>query len=450
MVYPGLASAADGSSDWGRVIFLQDYNTRVVMVGTSLLGVASGVIGTFLMLRKRALLGDAVAHATLPGVVLAWLILTLAGSSALPLLWLLIGAGITGALGMLTMLLIRQTKRLKDDAALGIVLSVYFGLGVVLLGIASRMGQGSSAGLKSFINGRAASILLSDMWLIAGAALVITMACALFYKEFKLLCFDAEFANSQGWPVHRLDVLLMALVVATTVIGLQTVGLILIVALLVIPPAAARCWSDRLGHTTILAGVIGGLSCLAGAVLSAVHDDLPTGPVIVLWCAALFALSTLIATKRGLLWRIWRHHQLEEEIRHQHLLRALFELAENADASQPPHAVSVDRLAVAQRRSWNSMALARAIRRAARADLLVESDGHLRLTERGSRAAARLVRNHRLWELFLIRYAETAPSRVDRGADLIEHVLDEEIVAELQAELDATGLPSSPHGAANP
>ncbi|MDA0576834.1 MAG: metal ABC transporter permease, partial [Verrucomicrobia bacterium] len=250
---------------WLRVLTLTDYNTRVVVLGTMLLGVAAGVIGSFMLLRKRALMGDALSHATLPGIGIAYLVMTAAGGNGRWLPGLLAGAIVSGLLGMGVVLLIRNQSRLKEDAALAIVLSVFFGLGVAILGLIQQMTQGHAAGLESFIYGKTASMLARDAWLIGGAAAVVIVACATLFKEFTLLCFDAEYAAAGGWPVARLDIILMALVVFVTVIGLQAVGLILMIALLVIPPAAARFWTHRFRNMVWLSAVIGAVSGLVGA-----------------------------------------------------------------------------------------------------------------------------------------------------------------------------------------
>ncbi|MDA0991296.1 MAG: metal ABC transporter permease, partial [Verrucomicrobia bacterium] len=196
-----------------RVLTLSDYNTRVVVIGVVLLGIASGVIGTFMLLRKRALMGDAVSHATLPGIGIAFLVMTAHGGTGRSLTGLLIGATLSGLIGMGAVLLIRSQTRLKEDAALGIVLSVFFGLGIAVLGIVQQQTLGHAAGLEAFIYGKTASMLARDAYLIAGVAAAITLFSTLFFKEFALICFDQEFAGSQGWSVGGLDVLMMALVV---------------------------------------------------------------------------------------------------------------------------------------------------------------------------------------------------------------------------------------------
>ena len=230
------------------MLFLQSYNTRLVVIGTSLLGLACGIIGAFLLLRKRSLMGDALSHATLPGIGIAFGVMVAMGGDGKSLPGLLFGATVSGVLGVLCMLAIRNTTRLRDDVAMGFVLSVFFGTGVAVLRMVQTIPGAQAAGLESFIYGKAASMIFSDVLLISLVAVLATGTALLLLKEFTVLCFDEAFAASTGWPVLRLDILLLVLVTAVTVTGLQAVGLILIIAFLIIPAAAARFWTYRLSR----------------------------------------------------------------------------------------------------------------------------------------------------------------------------------------------------------
>lgn len=428
-------------TQWRRVVLLQDYNTRVVLLGTMLLGCASGLVGSFTLLRKRALMGDALSHAALPGIGLAFITATYLGGSGKSLGVLLAGATLTGLAGVGTILLIRNLTRLKEDTAMGVVLSVYFGAGVALLGVIQQMKEGHAAGLEAFVYGKTASMRASDTWLIGSAALVCVVACLVLFKELKLLCFDEGFAASRGIPVVALDAALMALVVTVTIVGLQAVGLILMVALLVIPAAAARFWTDALWRMFLISGALGAGSGLLGAAMSALFSKLPSGAMIVLVCSAFFLASLVFGPARGLLARLLRRRRLNRSVDRQHLLRALYEILE----ASPKRCVEFGELI--SRRSWSPRRLGRAVRRAQREGLLSRSGEAVRLTDPGMAEAARLTRQHRLWELFLITYADVAPGRVDREADAIEHVLEPELVAELESLLNRQGssVPQSPH-----
>lgn len=439
---------------WLRLLTLQDYNTRVVLLGALFLGISSGVVGTFMLLRKRALMGDAVSHATLPGIGIAFLVMVHFGGTGKFLPGLLLGGMLSGLLGMGSVLWIRSQTRLKEDAALGIALSVFFGIGVAILVTVQKGSLGHAAGLESFIYGKVASMVASDATLIGVAAILITATCVVLFKEFCVLCFDQDFATAQGWPTMRLDVVMMTLVVAITVIGLQAVGLILMVALLITPAATARFWTHRLKQTVWLAGFIGGLSCLMGAGLSALLPRMPAGAVIVLVGSTFFLVSMMVGKERGVLVRWVQHRRLSSRVGLQHLLRAIYEWVEDVQPvalrEEGVAEVGIPWQTLLNERTWTSTGLKRLLRRATRDGLVRSFSGsRYALTEQGIPVAMRIVRNHRLWEMYLITYADIAPSHVDRDADMVEHVLGQELVAELEAAMletyPETVVPPSPH-----
>jgi len=287
------------------------YNTLVVLAGVGLLGAAAGLVGTFATLRRRALVGDALAHAALPGLCVAFLLI---GERWLP--GLLLGALVSGLVGVGVIAFLRRFTRIKEDAAIGIVLSVFFGLGIVLVTwIQKTSTTGSKAGLDSYILGKTAGIVLADVQLIGLVAAAILALVLLFYKEAKLLVFDPDFARVQGWPVGWLDFLLMGLLAVVVVIGLPAVGVVLMAALLILPGSTARFWSDRFGVILTLATLFGAATGLVGASLSAATDTLPAGPIIVLVGTALFVASALFAPRRGVVARWLDDRRFRRELR---------------------------------------------------------------------------------------------------------------------------------------
>lgn len=293
---PGLQAAA-ATPGFTALGISFDYTLRNVIFGSAVLGAVGGAIGCFAVLRRQSLLGDALAHAALPGICVAFLLTGTKGSLAL-----LVGAAISGWLGTLAVLGIVRGSRVKEDAALGIVLSVFFGLGALLLSRIRQSGDAGQSGLDRFLFGQAASLVADDvrlMLIVGGAAL---LAVAALFKEFKLLAFDADFGASIGYPPTRLSIGLTTLIVLAVVIGLQTVGVILMVTVLIAPALAARQWTDRLGTMVVLAGVFGASTGILGSILSSEIARLPTGPTIVLLATALVAVSLLFAPTRGIVW----------------------------------------------------------------------------------------------------------------------------------------------------
>ncbi|MHC5652484.1 metal ABC transporter permease [Stappia sp.] len=281
--------------------FSAGYNASLVAVGAGLLGLAAGACGTFLVLRKRALVSDGLAHATLPGVCIAFLVMVSLGLDGRALAGLLAGSAVSAAIGLLAIDWITRRTRLAEDAAIGAVLSVFFGLGVVLLTVIQTLSAGRQAGLESFLLGSTAGMLYADALTIAGGGVLVVLGVLMLRRPLTLVAFDPGFALSSGVPVALVDRALMGLVLAVTVVGLKIVGLVLVVALLIVPAVAARFWSDRVGHVALLAAAFGGASGFVGAALSASAPDLPTGPIIVLVAIALFCVSLVAAPRRGVI-----------------------------------------------------------------------------------------------------------------------------------------------------
>lgn len=277
---------------------LFDYTLRTVALGAGTLGIVSGALGSYTVLRKQSLLGDAMSHAALPGVVLAFM---LTGSKA-PLV-LILGATIAGWLGTLLVMNVINNTRVKDDSAMGLVLSVFFGFGLMLLTFVQRMPNANQAGLDKFLFGQAAALLERDVVTMATVGGIALVLMGVFWKEFKLLSFDPEFGASLGFPMRWLDVLLTTLIVIAIVIGLQAVGVVLMSAMVVAPAAAARQWTNRMNVMVILSALFGALAGVTGTVISSTTTGLSTGPTIVLSISAIVLFSLLFAPNRGLVWR---------------------------------------------------------------------------------------------------------------------------------------------------
>jgi manganese/zinc/iron transport system permease protein len=315
---------------------LFDYTVRTVALGSATLGIVSGALGAYAVLRRQSLLGDAMSHAALPGIALAFLLT----ASKAPLV-LIIGAGLAGWLGTLAIMAIVNTTRVKEDSALGLVLSVFFGFGLMLLTFIQRRPDATQAGLDKFLFGQAAALLGRDIVVMASLGAAALLIVALFWKEFKLLSFDREFGISLGFPMRWLDVLLTTLLVVAIVIGLQTVGVVLMSAMVVAPAAAARQWTDRLGRMVILSAAFGALAGVSGALLSSSAARLPTGPTIVVCMSAIVLLSLLFAPNRGLIWNALRDARNRRKLRVETVLSNLHTLDRQHAGEAHGHAAAV-------------------------------------------------------------------------------------------------------------
>ena len=426
-----------------------------VAIGAALLGALAGIVGSYGVLRRRALLGDVLAHAALPGVCLAFLLTGMREPGALAS-----GALMTGVLGVLLVALIVRWTRTRADAAMSIVLSTFFGLGVLLLTVIQSHSGGSQAGIDTYLFGEIAAMRSRDVIVLAVFTAVAAVCGVLFHKELKIYCFDEGFARSQGMPTTLLDFGVMSSVALVVVLGLPVCGVVLIAALLIFPSAAARYWTDRLGRVVILAAVIGAVAGAGGVALASPMLDAdsfagrllrdrdgalpPPGPVIVLCGAVLFIGSVLFAPARGVVAASWRRERLRRRVQREHLLRSLFEITETVgpiDREIPPAELSAHYRAEPWTQHWTQL-------RAERAGFLERVGESVRLTRAGADEARRLTRRHRLWEHFLVRRVDIAPDHVDRDADDVEHALPPELVERLETELAAEGrlpVPPSPH-----
>ncbi|MFZ5818069.1 MAG: metal ABC transporter permease [Bacillota bacterium] len=384
---------------------LADANARWVMTGTALLGLAAGVLGAFALLRRRSLMGDTLAHAALPGIAIAFL---LTGSKSIgPLL---VGAALAGITGTLCLSAITRYSKIKEDTAMAIVLTVFFGLGIMLLNVIQRMPGGNQSGLDKFLFGQAASLVGRDVQVMVVIAALLCLAVALLFKEFKLLAFDRGFGQGIGLPVGWLDQLLNLMIVLAVVIGLESVGVVLMAAMLITPAIAARYWTDRLAVMVLLSGLFGALSGVLGTIASQAGPRMPTGPLIVLAATAVFLLSLLFAPRRGLLARLIQFARNRRRIARERALRALYELAEEAGAA----GAAFTPAELERRRGLPARSLAAVLAGLQRDGLVSAGPAGWSLTGPGLQEAYRLVREERLFELFLMHEAELGGHPVDR------------------------------------
>ncbi|WP_295233239.1 metal ABC transporter permease [Veillonella sp.] len=283
---------------------LQSYTTQMVLLGTALLGLASGIAGTFAVLRKESLIGDGLSHAALPGVVIAFL---LTGIKDIEVL--IAGAALSSITAAWLITITVENSKIKFDGALATILSAFFGLGMVLLTYVQSLNNAGQAGLSKFIFGQAATILARDVYITSAAALIIIVLTALFWKELKLISFDVEYAKTLQIPVTFTLILYRSLLIMTIIIGIQSVGAILISSLLIAPAVGARQWTNKLGTMCILAGFFGMVSAIGGTIWSTSVQKLPTGPAIIVILSVIVLLSLIFAPNRGILWQYRKNKQ---------------------------------------------------------------------------------------------------------------------------------------------
>ncbi|WP_330671430.1 metal ABC transporter permease [Anaeromicrobium sp.] len=309
-----------------------DYTLRIVALGSALLGITSGAIGCYAVLRKQSLIGDAVSHAALPGIGLSFLFI---GSKNTE--WLLLGAFISGWIATFAIGKINRLSRIKYDNALAMSLAVFFGFGLVILTYIQKIPNSNQAGLEKFLFGQASTLLQRDVVLMGVVAFFTLLPIILFWKEFKLLSFDPSFADTIGFSTKKLDILLTTLIVISIIVGLQTVGVILMSAMLIAPAVAARQWTDRLSVMVILSSILGAIAGICGTFISSSIRNMPTGPIIVVVITIIVFVSLLVAPNRGLVWKKVREAKNKKEISSNRILNILYVLSLKHEDSYHPH-----------------------------------------------------------------------------------------------------------------
>ena len=405
------------------VFFIERSNIRYVVFGSVILAVSSAVVGTFTFLKKRALTGDAVAHSVLPGVCLAFIL-----SGTKNPIALIVGAFITGWISLLFIDLITKKSKIKEDTAIGLTLSVFFGIGILLLTAIQRSGNASQSGLDHFLFGKAASLVGEDLWVFSITGILLIFTIIAFYKELKAISFDPNFASASGIPVRALDLLLTSLTVLAVVIGIQAVGVVLMAAMLITPAAAAKYWTDKLLTMILLAAVFGAISGVSGAFISYAAPSMPTGPWIVVIISMIAITSFFFAPGKGIISKEVQQRRNKDKILEDNILKLFYHLSESKSDFYASR--SLDEMI--EKRKMEKVQLKRGLKRLIRLNFLVKENDHWRLTELGKSKGQRIVKLHRLWELYLANHLQIAPDHVHEDAETIEHIITPEIEAELE------------------
>ncbi|MGB1018898.1 MAG: metal ABC transporter permease [Chitinophagales bacterium] len=322
-------------SEYIQLLFT-DYTLRTITIGTAILGAVCGMLGSFAVLRKQSLLGDAISHAALPGIAIAFLITGTKDTNIL-----LIGALISGLLGAFWIRQITSKTHLKSDTALGLILSIFFGVGMMLLTFIQKMPNANQAGLDKFLFGQAATLLAKDVWTLGIVSSICLVIVFTFWKEFKILLFDEAYAKTLGFNTQRIDAIITSFIVLAIILGLQTVGVVLMSAMLLAPAAAARQWTNKLSVMVFLAAIFGMFSGIFGTAISASQSNLSTGPVIVLVASVFVAFSFIFSPNRGILFKQIRLSQNRKDLQLNKTLQFMFEIVKTHKNISHPHTIKI-------------------------------------------------------------------------------------------------------------
>lgn len=424
------------TANWLRFFSLRDPAVRYALVGAVLLGMSCGLFGSFLVVRRMALVGDALSHAVLPGVVAGFL-----WQASKDPVAILVGATIAGLLGSMAIQFIVSHSRLKEDAAIGMVLASFFALGITMMTMIQRLPIANKSGLNHFLFGQVAALSKMDLQLMAVVSAIALICIVLLYKEFLLISFDALFAGAIGLPVKWLNHLMMFLLAMTVVIALQAVGVVLVSAMLITPAAAAYLFTKRLHHMLIASSSIGIVAGVLGAYLSFLAPNLPTGPLMVLSAALMFGLLFFFAPRHGMVMKWWKVKNMALRTRIDNALKAFYHVREAKAFVDEVLLVELE-----ARRGLSAEVVAQDVLLLARQGLVTPAakETAYLLTPEGWRRACAIIRNHRLWELYLNLEKHVPADQVHAEAEEIEHVLGEDVVRRLEKLLK--NPQRDPHG----
>lgn len=410
-----------------QFLSFSDPNVRFVVLGTMILGATAAMVGSFSFLRKRALVGDAIAHAILPGICLSFMI-----SGSKSPLGLIVGAFITGWLSLLLIDAISRTTKLSSDAAIGIILSVFFGVGILLLTSIQHSGNAAQAGLDKFLFGKAASLTQDDIMTFSSIGIVLIILVLLFYKEFKLVSFNPDYARVIGLPVKFLEFVLATITVLAVAVGIQAVGVVLMAALLITPASGARFWTNRLGYMILISTFFGAISGFLGSYISYVAPAMPTGPWVVMCLSILTVGSIWFAPKRGMLHKYRVQRENRRKILIENVLKLFYHLGEKENKFK--QARSFEKLQAS--RDLKTKELIKGLDMLKKRNLLRKKGEKWFISNLGLTEAKRVIRLHRLWEMYLNQRLKLEPDHVHNDAEAIEHIITPELEKQLEKELD--------------
>jgi len=408
----------------GITYFFTDPIAQKVIIGVAIIGAVSGIVGTFSFLRKKTLLADAISHSVLPGICLGFMFV----GTKDPIV-LMSGALVIGWISVWLIDYLSGTTKLSEDTAIALVSTLFFAIGSVLLSVISKSQNAEQTGLKNFLFGKAATMTTFDIQVFTVISIVIIFIVLVFFKPFQLVCFNTEFAKSIGVKVKFIEFLLSTLTVMTVAIGIQAVGVVLMSALLIAPAASARYWTNRLSIMVILAALFGMLSSVIGVMLSTMKSNMPTGPWIVFALFAFTLLTLLFAPKKGWFSIRKRNNSNHKKITEENLLKTFYQLKEEGNSQ-------VTFRDFLEKRAVDTHSLQNDLKRMVRHGFLTENNKTFTLTKRGNTEAARILRSHRLWELYLTKRMNFKEDHIHGAAETIEHLITPEIEEQLLKELD--------------
>ncbi|MEZ4949262.1 MAG: iron chelate uptake ABC transporter family permease subunit [Saprospiraceae bacterium] len=411
-----------------NIIFSEEWALRA-LAASLMVGLTCGVLGCFIVLRNMALIGDALSHAVLPGVVVAFMIL------GYNILGFFVGSVLAGLLTAVGITWIQQNVKTKNDAAIGIVFTAMFSIGVMGISWISK-NEGVHLDLKDFLFGNVLGVSNQDLWLTLAISIYVLVSIVVFYRYLFVSTFQPTIAQTMGISVKVIHYFLMLLLSFVVVAALQTVGVILVVAMLITPASTALLISDRLHKVIFIAGLMGLLSAVLGLVL-AIYINTTPGPAMAVVSTILYLLAAFFSPKKGLLFRMLQKRKLRFRISQEDFMKEAYKLEQHGQLNLSNLQTKLD----FSKGKFQSVFLSLQQKN-------YFDKKSLNLTEKGKDEALRLTRAHRLWETYLVQEMGLNEAQIHEDAERLEHLLPEEILNEVDRHL---GFPKTdPHGSPIP
>lgn len=421
---------------WDDFIYFfsfQDGNITNVLLGTLMLGFTCGIVGVLVVLNKKALIVDAVSHSILPGICIGFML-----SGVKNPIYLIAGGMAAGALAVFLVDWLSKSSRIKKDAAIAITLSILFSVGVILLNLIQHSGNSNQSGLSDFLFGKAATIVRSDLYVFGAMSAIVLAIIPIFYQHFKIALFDGGFAKTIGLSEKLIQTLISGLIIISTAIGIQTVGIILMSALIITPASSAFFWTNNFKKSIILSGTFAAVSSVLGVFISYLSPDMPTGPWIIVVLSTIAILSAFFS-KKGLITKKIKAIKNGRKMISDNVLKVLYKLGEKQNQIDKGRSVRE----IQNFRSIASTELSQGLRILKSNGFVIEAGAIWTLTEKGITEAKRIIRIHRLWELYMQKFMQIQSDHVHESAESIEHIMTPELEAEL---LKTMGKPTNdPH-----
>ena len=405
----------------------ENHAINVVIFGSMVIGLTSAIIGAFSFVKKKSLIGDVIAHSLLPGICIGFLI---SGEKDTPTL--LFFALISGLFSVYFMDFVKSKSKLKNDTILAITLSIFFGFGLMLLSFIQNSGNSSQTGIDHFLFGQAAALLESDLYVYLGLSIASIISISIFYRAFFMVSFDRNFGIVTGFKVKLYELILTTITVAAVAIGIQTVGVVLMAAMLVSPASGANFWTKSFKNLIFLSGIFGSISGLFGAFISFIAPSMPTGPWIIVILSSITILSILFAPKRGVIAKFIKKKKWSNKLIQENILKALYHLGEK----QNDFKIKYNTAQIIEKRPFELNILKRHLRKLINQKMILEINGQYMLSEVGWKRSRRIVKVHRLWEMYLTEKLNIAADHVHEDADSIEHIITPELETELEKMLN--------------